>query len=208
MAQLTVYGPTLSTYVRTIRMILAETNTSYELQDVDIFTARTSEYLALNPFGKVPTLRVDEQIIYETGAIAEYLDATVADHRFTPKDSLVQAHMRQIMSIVDSYLYVPAISVITIQRLIVPNQGGQPDETAIQTAVPQVKTALGAIESIASCDPFLLGSMISLADFYLLPVMFYLSNTPEMEPATAQTPKLKSWWDSIRQRPSFQLVIT
>lgn len=207
MAQLTVYGPTLSTYVRTTRMILAETNTSYEHRDVDIFTARTPEYLAINPFGKVPTLKVDEEILYETGAIVKYLDATVADHAFTPKDPMGQAHMHQIMSIVDSYLYEPAISVITIQRLIVPNQGGQPDETAIQTAVPKVKTALGAIESISICDPFLLGSMITLADFYLMPVMFYLSNTPEMEPATAQTPKLKSWWDSIKQRPSFQLVI-
>lgn len=207
MAQLTVYGPALSTYVRTIRMILAETNTAYDLQDVDIFQARTPEYLGINPFGKVPTLKVDDQILYETEAIADYLDATVADHAFTPKDPMVSARMRQILSIVDSYLYGPAIGVITIQRLIVPNQGGQPDETAVQTAVPQVKTALEAIESISSCDPFLLGSLITLADFYVMPVMFYLSNTPEMDQVTTQTPKLNSWWDSIRQRPSFQQVI-
>ncbi len=207
MAQLTVYGPALSTYVRTVRMILEETNTAYELQAVDIFTARTSEYLTINPFGKVPTLKVDDQILYETSAIAEYLNATVADHAFAPKDLMGQAQMRQIMSIIDSYLYSPSISVITIQRLIVPNQGGQPDETAIQSAVPEVQTALGAIESITSCDPFLLGNTITLADFYLMPVMFYLSNTPEMDSVTAQTPKLKSWWDSINQRPSFQKVI-
>lgn len=207
MVQLTVYGPTISTYVRTVRMILEETNTSYELQGVDIFSDRTSEYLGLNPFGKVPTLKVDDQILYETSAIAEYLDATVADHAFTPKDPMAQAYMRQIMSIVDSYLYGPSISVITIQRLIVPSQGGESDETAIQTAVPKVTTALEAIESITSCNPFLLGDMITLADFYLMPVMFYLSKTPEMNSVTAQTPKLKSWWESINQRPSFQQVI-
>ncbi len=206
MAQLTVYGPTLSTYVRTVRMILAETNTSYELQDVDIFSARTPEYLAINPFGKVPALKVDDQILYETGAIAEYLDATVAEHAFTPKDPMSQARMRQTISIVDSYLYAPSISVITIQRLIVPRQGGQPDEEAIQTAVPKAKTALEAIESFTSCDPFLFGDTITLADFYLMPVVFYLSKTPEMDAVTTQTPKLKSWWDSIRQRPSFRQV--
>ncbi len=207
MAQLTVYGPTLSTYVRTVRMLLAETNTAYELQEVDIFAARTPEYLEINPFGKVPTLKVDDQILYETQAIADYLDATVADYAFTPRDPMGQARMRQIMSIVDSYLYEPTISVITIQRLIVPNQGGQSDEAAIQAAVPKVKTALGAIESFANCDPFLLGSMITLADFYLMPVIFYLSNTPEMEPGMAETPKLRSWWDFIQQRPSLQQVI-
>lgn len=207
MAQLTIYGPALSTYVRTVRMILEETNTSYELQGVDIFKDRSSEYLAINPFGKVPTLKVDDQILYETCAIAQYLDTTVADHAFSPQDPMEQAKMRQIMAIVDSYLYGPSISVITIQRLIVPSQGGKSDEAAIQTAVPKVQTALGAIESISSCDPFLLGSAITLADFYLMPVMLYLSKTPEMETVTAQTPKLKSWWDSINQRPSFQKVI-
>ncbi|MEO1622558.1 MAG: glutathione S-transferase family protein [Cyanobacteria bacterium J06632_3] len=207
MAQFTVYGPTISTYVRTVRMILEESNTAYELQGVNIFTARTPEYLALNPFGKVPTLTVDDQILYETSAIAEYLDATVADHAFTPKDPMAQAYMRQIMSIVDSYLYGPSISVITIQRLIVPSQGGESDETAIQAAVPKVKTALEAIESIASCNPFLLGDTVTLADFYLMPVVFYISKTPELNAVTAQTPKLNSWWDSINQRPSFQQVI-
>ncbi|MEM9218856.1 MAG: glutathione S-transferase family protein [Cyanobacteria bacterium P01_F01_bin.150] len=207
MTQLTVYGPTISTYVRTVRMVLEETNTSYELQDVDIFTARTSEYLELNPFGKVPAMKVDGQILYETSAIVEYLNVAVADRAFVPEDPMGQARMRQIMSIMDNYLYGPAISEITIQRLIVPSQGGQPDEAAIQNAVPKAKTALDAIESISSCDPFLLGNTITLADFYLMPVVLYLSKTPEMSPVTAQTPKLKSWWDSIHQRPSFQKVI-
>ena len=207
MAQLTVYGPTLSTYVRTVRMILEEANASYELQDVNIFAARTSEYLILNPFGKVPTLKVDDQILYETNAIVEYLDAVVADHAFTPKDPMGQAQMRQIMSIIDSYLYGPSISEITIQRLIVPSQGGQPDETVIQNAVPRAKKALEVIESISNCDPFLLGNTITLADFYLMPVILYLSKTPEMAAVTAQTPKLNIWWDSISQRPSFQQVI-
>lgn len=207
MAQLTVYGPTISTYVRTVRMILEETNTPYALQKVDIFTDRTPEYLALNPFGKVPALKVDDQILYETSAIVEYLNAAVADLAFIPKDPMGQARMRQIMSIVDSYLYGPAISAITIQRLIVPSQGGQPDAAAIQAAVPKAKMALEAIASISTCDPFLLGNTITLADFYLMPVMLYLSKTPEMSPVTAQTPRLKSWWDAINQRPSFQKVI-
>lgn len=207
MAQFTIYGPTISTYVRTVRMILEETNASYELQNVDIFAARTSEYLALNPFGKVPTLKVDDQILYETSAIVGYLNATVADHAFNPKDAMGQAQMRQIMAIVDSYLYGPSISEITIQRLIVPSQGGQPNETVIQNAVPKAKTALEAIESISKCEPFLLGDTITLADFYLMPVMLYLSKTPEMATVTAQTPKLKIWWESINQRPSFQKVI-
>lgn len=207
MTQFTLYGPTLSTYVRTVRMLLAETNTPYELKEVDIFSDRNPEYLAKNPFGKVPTLEIDGEILYETCAIVEYLDTVVGDRRFTPTDALGQARMRQIMSIVDSYLYAPAISTITIQRLIVPSQGGQSDEAACTAAVPKVKTALEAIEAIAACTPYLLGNTITLADFYLMPVMLYLSKTPELDAATSQTPKLSAWWAELSQRPSFLAVV-
>ena len=203
MTQFTLYGPTLSTYVRTVRMVLAETNTPYDLKEVDIFSDRDPEYLAKNPFGKVPTLDIDGETLYETSAIVAYLDAVVGDHAFTPAAPLAQAHMRQIMAIVDSYLYAPAIGTITIQRLIVPSQGGQPDEAAVAAATPKAKTALEAIEAIASCSPYLLGDAITLADFYLMPVMLYLSKTPEMAAVTRETPKLNAWWASISQRPSF-----
>ena len=211
MTQFTLYGPTLSTYVRTVRMVLAETNTPYDLKEVDIFSDRDPEYLAKNPFGKVPTLDIDGETLYETSAIVAYLDTVVGDHAFTPTAPLAQAHMRQIMAIVDSYLYAPAIGTITIQRLIVPSQGGQPDEAAVAAATPKAKTALEAIEAIlskrgfanASCSPYLLGDAITLADFYLMPVMLYLSKTPEMAAVTRETPKLNAWWASISQRPSF-----
>ncbi|PSN12260.1 glutathione S-transferase family protein [filamentous cyanobacterium CCT1] len=207
MTQATLYGPTISTYVRTVRMILAETNTPYDLKEVDIFSDRNPEYLAKNPFGKVPTLEIDGETLYETNAIVEYLDTTVGNRGFTPAEALGQARMRQIMAIVDSYLYGPAIGVITIQRLIVPSQGGQTDEAAVAAAVHKVKTALEAIEAIATYTPYLLGEAITLADFYLMPVMLYLSKTPELDAAISQTPKLKDWWALVSERPSFLAVI-
>lgn len=207
MTQLTLYGPALSTYVRTVRMLLTETNTPYDLQTVDLFAERSQEYLSKHPFGKVPALEVDGEILYETCAIVDYLDAVVAKHTFTPDEPMGRARMRQIMAIIDNYLYSPAISVITIQRLIVPSQNGQPDEAAIQAAVPKAQKALGAIEAIALGNPYLLGSEITLADLYLMPVMLYLSKTPEMEAVTSETPKLNTWWETTKQRPSFLQVL-
>ncbi|MBW4458712.1 MAG: glutathione S-transferase family protein [Nodosilinea sp. WJT8-NPBG4] len=208
MTQYTLYGPTISTYVRTVRMILAETNTPYDFKEVDIFSDRDPEYLAKHPFGKVPTLEVDGEALYETSAIVEYLDTVVGNRTFTPADPMGQARMRQIMSIVDSYLYAPAIGAITIQRLIVPSQGGQADEAAVAEATPKVKTALAAIEAIASCSPYLLGPTITLADFYLMPVMLYLSKTPEFAAVTSEIPQLNAWWAEVSHRPSFLEVIS
>lgn len=208
MPKLTVYGTPVSTYVRTVRLLLEEAGADYTLKGVDIFNGENHsvEYLARHPFGKVPTLEVDAEVLYETSAITDYLDATLANHRFSPSDPLLRARMRQIIGIFDSYLYTPAITTIVIQRLVVPGQGGVTDEQKVKDAVVPARTALEAIESLVIGDPCLLGSEVSIADFYLIPVFLYLSQTPEYQTITAQTPKLRAWWDKVSQLPSVKKV--
>ncbi len=78
--------------------------------------------------------------------------------------------MRQIMGIMDSHLYAPALESIAIERLIVASHGGLTDEDEVKAAVAPVKTALEAIESLAVGHPYLLCHELSIADFYLIPV--------------------------------------
>jgi glutathione S-transferase len=208
MAKFTVYGTPISVYVRIVRLLLEEVGADYDLKSVDIFNgeSRSAEYLAKNPFGKVPTLEVDGEIIYETAAIVDYLDAVVANNKFSPADPLQQARMRQIMAIVDNYLYPAVIPNIVIQRLIVPSQGGKTDEAKVSNAVAPAKTAAAAIEAITVGQPYLLGSELSIADFYLIFVFVYLSQVPEFEAITAETPKLRAWWEQARQLPNVKKV--
>jgi len=198
----------VSVYVRIVRLLLEEAAAAYDLKSVDIFNGENQapEYLAKNPFGKVPTFEVDGAFIYETTAITGYLDAVLANHKFSPSDPLLQARMRQVMGIVDSHLYTPAIGSIAIQRLIVPSQGGTTDEGKVKEAIAPVKKALEAIESLTVGAPYLLGHEISIADLYLIPVFTYLSQTPEYNVTTAQTPKLRAWWNEVSQRPSVKKV--
>ena len=200
MPNIIFYGTPQSTYVRTVRLLLAEANIDYNLKDIGIFNGdnETEEYLAKNPFGKVPTVQVDGIEIYETAAITYYINEGMAGGKFAPPDLLMQTRMRQIMAIVDNYLYPPAVGTIVIQRLIVPQQGGEIDEKKIESAVVPTIKALEAIENLCQGDPFLIGSMISIADFYLIPIFVYLEKTPEFNPVTAQTPKLRAWWEETK----------
>jgi glutathione S-transferase len=208
MPQLIVYGTPDSTYVRTVRLLLETIGTDYALQSVDIFNgeSQSTEYLAKHPFGKVPTLGIDGKLLYETAAITQYLDTTLADGKFTPSDPLLQAQMRQIMGIIDNYLYVPAIGNIVIQRLIVPSQGGSPDQDKISASIAPAQKAAEAIEAIITGGSYLIGSAATLADFYLIPVFFYLSQTSEFTMIIAQTPKLISWWNNAKQLPNVDKV--
>jgi glutathione S-transferase len=208
MPTITVYGTPLSTYVRTVRLLLEEAGAEYDLKSVDFFKGEndTADYRAKNPFGKIPTLEMDGEVLYETAAITDYLDTVVANSKFSPSNPLSKARMRQIMAIIDSYLYSAAIRTIVIQRLIVPSQGGTVDEEAVKNAIAPAKTAAEAIESLTVGSPYLLGSELSLADFYLIPIFIYLSQTPEFDAITAQTPKLKSWWDKASKLPTVNRV--
>ncbi|MEP0913322.1 glutathione S-transferase family protein [Leptolyngbya sp. GB1-A1] len=208
MATLTLYGTPISVYVRAVRLLLEEAGANYDLKEVGIFDGQNTaaEYLAKNPFGKVPTLDIDGTALYETVAINEYLDEAVANGKFSPSDLLQKAKMRQIMAIVDSYLYGPTIRSIVIQRVIVPSQGGKTDEEVVKGGIDPAKKAMEAIESIAICSPYLMGSELTLADFQLIPVFVYFANTPEFDTVTAQTPKLKDWWQKVSQLPLVQKV--
>ncbi len=208
MPKIIVYGTPISAYVRTVRLLLEEAGADYDLKSVDIFNGenKSAEYLAKHPFGKVPTVEVDGEVIYESAAITGYLDTILANGKFSPAEPLARARMHQIMAILDNYLYPPAIGTIVIQRLIVPSQGGQTDEAAVKAAVAPVQKALKAIETLTVGSPYLLGSEVSIADFYLIPTFFYLSQTPEFDEVMAQSPKLQAWWRVARELPSVKKV--
>jgi glutathione S-transferase len=61
-----------------VRIALLEKNIPCELIEVDMMALahRYPAYLALNPYGRVPTLEEDGFILYESTAILEYLEAT------------------------------------------------------------------------------------------------------------------------------------
>jgi glutathione S-transferase len=216
MPKLLVYGIPISTYVRTVRLLLEEVGVEYQIQSIDFFQGenRSAAYLAKNPFAKVPTLAIvennsaaiDEVLIYETTAITDYLDTVFADGRCSPTDPLLKARMRQIIGIIDNYVNPTAIGVIVWQRLIVPSQGGQTDLVKVNSAIEPVQTAIGAIESLATCNPYLLGNTIGIADFYLMPIFVYLAQTPEFSEIVARSPKLQSWWDRVSQLPIVKKV--
>ena len=197
---ITFYGTPQSTYVRTVRLLLAEANIDYDLKDIGIFNGdnETDEYLAKNPFGKVPTVDIDGNIIYETAAITHYINQKLANSIFAPPDILLQARMHQIISIIDNYLYPNAVETIVIQNLIVPSQGGETDTEAVQKAIAPTQKALSAIEKLFVGSPFLVGSLVSIADFYLIPIFVYLEKTPQFIEVTAHTPKLQGWWEEAK----------
>ena len=204
MAPPVIYGPALSTYVRTARLVCEEKGAPYELVEVDIMQGghKTPEHLARHPFGRVPALEHDGFQLYETCAITRYLDAVLPGPSLTPADPRAAARMQQAIAIVDSYAYGALISAIVIQRVVMPMVGNTTDEAVIAAALPTAEISLGAFETPIGGRTWLAGTTLGLADLHLAPVMAYFTATPEGQRLLPGHPKLTGWWKLVSTRPS------
>ena len=74
---ITVYGHPRSGNVYKPLLMLALTGTAYEFRTVDLPNGaqREAEFLAINPFGKVPVLRHGEHTICQSNSMLLYLSA-------------------------------------------------------------------------------------------------------------------------------------
>jgi glutathione S-transferase len=203
MAKPVIYGPAYSTYARTCRMALEEKGADYDLVEVDILSGanKTPEYLARQPFGKVPAFEHDGLDLYETDAIIRYINEAFPGIDLVPADVVGRARMTQALDIIGGYAYPAMIGQIFIQRAVMPMMGNAADEDAIAAAIPQAETCVAALEKLIGGNDYLAGDRLSLADLLLIPVYDYISQTPEGQKMLAKAPNLQRWWDRVRTRP-------
>jgi glutathione S-transferase len=200
MTKPTVYGFPQSTYVRTVRLACEEKSIDYEL----VPTGFSSEGLSdLNPFRRIPAFCHGAFSLYETSAICRYIDAAFDGPSLIPADSKAQARMEQWISVVNAYIDPPVIRDIVIERITRPLQNRPVDEEKCRDAKPRAAHALGVIEAALDGNEFLAGDSISLADFFLLPILYYFRDLPEGKEILSDLPRLGNWYQRMHERPSF-----
>ncbi len=89
-----VYGFPRSTYVNIVRLVLTHKEVPYVFHDLEPVMGKP-EHLALHPFNRVPILRHGDFTVYETSAIASYIDEAFEGPRLTPQDVCERARMNQ-----------------------------------------------------------------------------------------------------------------
>jgi glutathione S-transferase len=203
---LILHGPAYSTYTRTARLALEEKGVAYELHEVDLLSgaSQSPEHLARQPFGKVPALDHDGFALFETFAIARYIDEAFQGPRLQPENAQARARMTQICGIIDSYGYGAMIGKVFWQTAVIPMQGGQPDQAVIAQGMGEAEKVLDVLEDLTSEDGDALcgGTEVSLADLLLAPVVDYFVMADAGRIALASRPRLSAWWDRTSKRAS------
>ena len=199
MAQVTLYGSPISTYVRTARIALAEKGVSYDLKDVWV---DSPEIKQRHPFQKIPVLRHGDFELYETFAVSRYIDEAFPGPALQPSDAKARARMTQWISVHNSYCYPTLIGGIVLER-VAPKLLNRPsDEAKIKATLPDAQQRLDVLEKALGTTPYLAGIEPTLADYFLYPVMFYVSVVPEGNALLESRPGLRRWMAAIGDRNS------
>ena len=195
MADITLLGLRISVYTRIACLALEEKGVDYDLREVDIFAddGPPADYLALNPFGNIPTLLHGDLVLYETAAINRYVDEISPGPSLQPSVPAERARMNQIISMLDNYCYRPKVWDVYVQRVVVPTSGGVADEACIAAALPGLRSLLEQLEHWRGDRDYLVGEELTLADLHLYPMLSYFIKSREGVRMVGSLPNLQQW---------------
>ena len=199
-----LYGAAYSVYVRIARLALVEKGVAYRLEEVDIFAegGPPADYLARHPFGRIPAFEHDGFRLYESGAIARYVDEAFPGPALQPAAPKARARLNQAISVLDSYAYRTLVWDIYVERMRAAENGRVTDEAKIAAALPRAETCLSALEVLMAEGPWIAGPALSLADLHAAPIFAYAGLAPEGRDLLARHAALRRWWERIARRPS------
>lgn len=204
MPAMTLYGFDGSTYVRTVKMLLAEKGvTDFEQVPVDVLKGepKQPEHLARHPFGKVPVLDHDGMRILETYAIARYLNDVLPGRSLVPATPKDRARMDEVIGVLDSYGYGALVGGVAAYHLFPDFVGGR-NQQMHDEGHRTGRKVLDYVMQTRAGSPFIAGEL-SLADLYLAPIAAYVSMTPDKDDLFAAE-GFAPWWTSIQALPSFK----
>ncbi len=204
MSDITLWGFDGSTYVRTVKMLLAEKGvTDFRQVPLNVLEGepKSPEHLQRHPFGKVPVLDHDGLRILETAAIVRYLNDVLPGRSLVPGTPQDRARMDMIVGLVDSYGYGALVGGVAAYHLFPGFVGGQND-AARQAGIENGRKVIEFAMQTRGASPYIAGEL-SLADLFLAPVLSYVMMTPDAAAAT-DVPGFSEWWDRVQALPSYK----
>jgi glutathione S-transferase len=171
---------------------------------------KTSEYLKLNPRGKVPTLKDGDFVLYESIAIMAYLDRKYPEPPLFGKTAEETGLIWRWISECESYL------VSAGDKLVRPMFFGKGLDNVeeIQQAAHTIRQELMTVGNRLAQADWLVGERISAADIVLFPLVQLLLRAASKEvaqsfnlglmPLAETYPSIAAWMKRIEVLPNYQ----
>lgn len=199
MADLEIIGIPFSNYVRSVRMMCEEKGVPYTLNPL---MPRSPEIMELHPAGQVPCMRHGDVALFESKAIASYIDRVFPGPKLIPEEPVAGAQVEQWVSYgnvkVDRWI---------MREFVVPSvffdKSKGPDTAKITAALPEIEKVCAALDKAVAKTGFLVGNGITYADCNVLPMLATLGNFPQGKDVLAKLPNLSAYIAKLVERPSY-----
>jgi glutathione S-transferase len=181
----------LCPFVQRSVITLLEKGVDFDLTYIDLADP-PQWFLDISPLGKVPALRVGEQVLFESAVINEYLDE-VNPPAILPSDPLVKAQNR-------AWIEFASTMIGDQYQMMVAKE-----EAQYRQSLDEIGKKFARLEAMLGDGPFFNGQKFSLMDAAIAPVFMRMELLDEwsgLDGLYDQTPKLAAWKDALLARPS------
>ena len=196
MPRLELVDHALCPYVQRAVIALTEKEVPFTRTVVDLDN-KPAWFTAISPLGKVPLLRVDNAVLFESAVICDYLDETL-EPRLHPVDALERARHRGWIEFASTVLN-------DIWRLYTAS-----DEASFEARRSDLAARFGQIEAVLGDGPWFGGEHFSLVDAAFGPVFRYFDvfdRFADLQLFGRQS-KVQAWRHALAARPSVREAVS
>jgi glutathione S-transferase len=184
----------LSGHGHRVKLFLTLLDLPFELVELDLKAGenRTPEYLALNPFGQVPTIQDGDITLFDSNAILVYLATRYGDASWLPHDPLGATAVQRWLSLAAGPIaYGPCVA-----RLVTVFGAPHDHQHAKGIAVK----LFDVIERELANKPFATGEHVTIAD---IAAYTYIAHAPEGGISLQPYPNIRAWVCRVEALPRF-----
>lgn len=206
---ITVYGASLSPYVRKVRIALAEKGLAYEQVQVDPFRP-PADFATLSPFKRIPALRDGDKTMADSGVICTYLEAQYPDKPLTYSDPWLKSQVQWFEKFGDYELGPVATYGVFRNRVVMKLLGKPCDEEQVAKCMNQKLPPLldymeshleSRLQSGTAPVSFMVGDRFTLADIAIAAHFINLSLGGEQLDGS-RWPRCHGWLQLVLGRPT------
>jgi glutathione S-transferase len=190
MKKLTLISHALCPYVQRAVIALKEKGVDFERIDIDL-SDKPDWFLKISPLGKVPVLKVGDDVIFESAVIAEFLEDTVSPS-LHPADPVRRADHR-------AWIEFASVVLSDIWEFYTATS-----EEFFERKRKDLVQRFERLEAKVAAAPWFDGETFHLVDAAFGPVFRYFDVFDQIEDfgILKGKPKVARWRKALKERPS------
>lgn len=191
---------------RRVAMFMAEKGlTGIEQVTIDLAAGehRSADYLARNPFGRVPALELDDgRILCETRAICSWLEGYAPEPNLMGEGYDERAFIEMADRRVELHLFYGIANCIrhTHPGLAALEQPQFPEYGAAQGE--KMRETARWLDGVLATQPYVAGQRFTIADITAFCALDFARGLMKFRPGQEGMAHLQAWRDRIAERPS------